>query len=56
MQVVGKVTNAVLAEMQRRGLTPKQGVGVLLQEAKRRHPDASIILQKSAEGFDLVAL
>lgn len=58
MKIVGKVTLAQLAEVQRRGVGPEAAVDAFLAEAKRRQPGAAVIMQRSRahSGFDIIAL
>lgn len=57
VRVVGKVTPQQLMALRHRGLTPKQALDALTDEAKRRHPGVGcVIIQPSSEGFDILAL
>lgn len=58
MQIVGKVTRADMSEIQRRGMGPKAAVDAIRDEAKARHPRATILIQPSNmhDGFDIIAM
>lgn len=57
MQVIGSVSKAQLLELAKRGLTPKQALDALTEEARKRHPGFhSIVLQSNTDGFNIVAV
>lgn len=53
MQIIGRITKADLSIMKARGMTPKQAVDAILQEARHRHPRQDTII---INGMDIVAL
>lgn len=57
MRVIGKITRSDMAQMQRRGLGPKQAVDAVVAEAKRRFEGATVVLRPEPDGgFAIVAL
>lgn len=59
MNVIGRIGWDQLAEMQRRGVEPKDAVNMILAEAKARYPDAGevVIQQNHAQNcFEIIAL
>jgi hypothetical protein len=53
---IGFVTKAQLGEMQRRGLKAKEAVDRIFAEAKARHPQATVVMTPSTDGFSIDAL